>query len=106
MNKFIKVLLLFIVIIFLVMFFTSSSGYYEYELNKKTNLTQEAIERFEQDVKEGKEIDINNYLVNEKKDYNNKFSNAGLTLSNNIKKIFSEGVKFIFDSIGNLVDEE
>lgn len=106
MNNIVKFLCISIVIIFLVMFFTSSSGYYEYELNKKSNLTQEAIIRFEQDVKAGKEIDINDYLVQDNKDYSNKFSKAGLTLSNNIKKIFSEGVKLIFDSIGNLVDEE
>lgn len=105
MNNFIKVFLLAFIIVFLVVYFSSSNGYYQYELNKKTNLTQEAIQRFEQDVKDGKEIDINNYLVNEKKDYSNNFSNAGLKLSNNIKKIFSEGVKFLFDSIGNLVDE-
>lgn len=105
MNNFIKVFLLSFFIIFLVMYFSSSNGYYQYELNKKTNLTQEAIQRFEQDVKDGKEIDINNYLVNEKKDYSNNFSKMGLNLSNNIKKIFSEGVKLLFDSIGNLVEE-
>ena len=106
MNNFVKVFLLMFLIIFLVMYFSSGNGYYQYELNKKTNLTEEAIKRFEQDVKDGKEIDINDYLVNEKKDYSNNFSRAGLNLSNNIKKIFSEGVKLLFDSIGNLVDEE
>lgn len=106
MNNILKGLIISIVIAFLVMFFTSSSGYYEYELNKKTNLTQDAILKFEQDIKEGKEIDINKYIVEDKKDYSNKFSNAGIKLSNNIKKIFSEGVKFIFNSIGDIMDEK
>jgi len=106
MNNILKVILLAITIIFLVMFFTSSSGYYEYELNKKSNLTQEAILKFEQDIKDGKEIDINDYIIEDNKDYSNSFSNAGLKISNNIKKIFSEGVKFIFNSIGNIMDEE
>lgn len=105
MNKFIKVSVFIIVIVFLVMFFSSSSGYYEYELNKKSNLTQDAIDRFEQDVRDGKEIDINDYLIEDNKDYSNTFSNAGLKISNNIEKFFSEGVKLIFNSIGNLVDE-
>ncbi len=105
MNKFGKVLLLAIVIIFLVMFFTSSSGYYEYELNKKATLTQEAIDEFEKDIEEGKEIDINDYLVEDKKDYSNTFSNIGLEISNKIGEIFKEGVKLIFNSVGNLVDD-
>ena len=105
MNNIFKITILATILIFLIMFFTSSSGYYEYELNKKTNLTNDAILKFEQDIKDGKEIDINNYIVQDNKDYSNKFSNAGISLSNKIKKIFSEGVKFIFNSIGDVVDE-
>ena len=105
MDKVIKLLAFAIVIIFLVMFFSSSGGYYEYELNKKTNLTKESIERFEQDVKNGKEIDINDYLVEDNKDYSNMFSKTGSKISNKIGEIFSEGVKLIFNTIGNFVDE-
>lgn len=105
MNNIIKLFILVILFAFFAMFFSSSSGYYEYELNKKTNLTNDAIIKFEQDIKEGKEIDIDNYIVKENKDYSNSFSNAGLKLSNKIKKIFSEGVKFIFNSIGDMVNE-
>lgn len=105
MNNIIKIFLLIIIFCFFAMFFSSSSGYYEYELNKKTNLTNDAIIKFEQDIKDGKQIDVNNYIVSENKDYSNNFSNAGLKLSNKIKKIFSEGVKFIFNSIGDMVNE-
>lgn len=105
MNNIFKFVIVIILFVFFAMFFSSSSGYYEYELNKKTNLTNDAIIKFEQDIKDGKEIDINNYLVEENKDYSNSFSNAGLKLSNKIKKIFSEGVKFIFNSIGDMVNE-
>lgn len=105
MDKIIKIFCLTIFIIFLVMFFSSSNGYYQYELNKKTNLTQESIKKFEQDVRDGKNIDINEYLIEEKKDYSNTFSNTGIKLSNKIGELFSKGVKFIFDSIGNVIDE-
>lgn len=105
MDKWLKLFGLSILIIFLVMFFTSSSGYYEYELNKKSNLTQEAIIQFEQDVKEGKQIDVNDYLIDEEKDYSNSFTKVGINLSSKIGNLFSEGVKFIFNSIGNLVEE-
>lgn len=105
MDKVIKLSLLALVIVFFILVFSSSGGYYEYELNKKSNLTEEAIKQFEQDVKEGREIDINDYVVKEKKDYSNTFSKLGLKLSNKIGTIFKEGVKFIFNSVGNLVDE-
>lgn len=105
MNKIVKISFLVLIIIFLVMFFSSSSGYYEYELNKKSNLTKEAIERFEKDVKEGKEIDVEDYLVKDKKDYSNNFSRIGLVLSNKIGKTFEEGVKLIFKSVGKLIDD-
>lgn len=104
MNNFLKGLFLVVIIIFLVMFFSSGNGYYEYELGKKNHLTEDAISRFEQDIKDGKEIDVNDYIVSEI-NYDNKFSRAGITISNNINKIFSEGMKFIFDSIGNFVNE-
>jgi hypothetical protein len=105
MDKMIKLLGVVLVVGFLIMFFSSSSGYYEYELNKKSNLTQEAILKFEQDVKDGKEIDINDYLIDEAKDYSNSFSNIGLNISDKIGTIFSKGVKFIFNSIDNMIDE-
>ena len=105
MDKIIKLFGVALVVGFLLMFFSSSSGYYEYELNKKSNLTQEAIIQFEQDVKDGKEIDINEYLVDEAKDYSNSFSDIGLNISNKIGTLFSKGVKFIFNSIDNMIDE-
>lgn len=105
MDKIVKLLVLVIIVVFLVMFFSSSSGYYEYELNKKSNLTQESIDKFEQDVKNGKEIDINDYLVQDNKDYSNSFSEVGLKISNKIGKFFSEGVKLIFNSIGSIMNE-
>ena len=47
----------------------------------------------------------NDYLVEDKKDYSNTFSNIGLEISNKIGQIFKEGVKLIFNSVGNLVDD-
>jgi len=105
MNKVLKLFVFAVLIIFLVMFFAAGGGYHEYELNKKSNLTQEAIVRFEQDLKDGKEIDVNDYLVKEEKNYSNSFSKAGVNISNKISDFFSKGVKFIFNSIGSLIDE-
>lgn len=104
MNNILKFLSFTLIIVFFIMFYTSGGGYYEYELNKKTILTNEAILKFEQDIKDGKEIDVSDYLITENNDYSNKFSNFGIKVSNNIGKVFSEGVKFIFDSLGHYVN--
>lgn len=88
-----------LVIIFLVMIFTSSSGYYEYELSKKTTLTHEAIEKFEQDLKDGKNIDIDDYVVKEEKNYDNRISKMGNSISNKIDNVMSTSIKYLFKYI-------
>lgn len=95
-----------LVIVFLVMILTSSSGYYEYELGKKTTLTNEAIVRFEQDLKDGKNIDMDDYVIKEEKNYDNKISRMGNSVSNKIDSAVSMGVKFLFKYIEKMVSVE
>ena len=45
----------------LVLYFGQATGYYEYKNNQKTTLTEESIKRFEQDIKDGKDINVSNY---------------------------------------------
>ena len=89
---------------FICIYFATTSGYYEYKLREKSDLTEDAIRRFEKDVKEGKNVDINDYLDNTSKDYNNGMSNFNKKLSNGINKIFSESLKFIFKSINDAIE--
>ncbi len=90
---------------FLVLYFAQAGGYYEDLNNKKTYLTEEKIKQFEEDVKDGKEIKVENYVVNLKKDYGNKVSSFGLFTS----KAFASGFKWtmnkIFGGINNVVNE-
>ena len=97
---------IFIAFIFLSFFMTvilSMSGYYQTELQKKMILTNEAIETFEKDVKDGKEIDINNYVEINKKNYDNNFTKTGKYVSKKIEKIIStfinQTLKIILKSI-------
>ena len=62
-NNIFKFVFIILILVFLFLIVASQSGYYEYELSRKTKLTDEAIDKFENDVKEGKNIDINNYSV-------------------------------------------
>ena len=61
-NKNAKRIFYLLIILFFTLYFANKTGYYESRLQSKTNLTKEAIERFEKDVAEGKEVDINNYI--------------------------------------------
>ncbi|MBO5120599.1 MAG: hypothetical protein J6C28_02795 [Bacilli bacterium] len=103
LKQIVKTFMIFIVISFLSLYITSTSGYYEYNLKQKNILTDEAIERFEKDVKEGKKIIASNY-IEEKKDYNNKSSEITLKLSNFISKTFDKIMKYIFKKIESTVN--
>lgn len=67
-----------------------NNGYYESKLNNKTVLTKEAIMQFEQDIKEEKEIDINDYIINEYQDYSSPFSKLGVSVTKLFDKMANE----------------
>ena len=94
-KKIVKIVVYTTVIIFLCSYFIETSGYYEYNLQHRKNLTEEGIKQFEEDVKEGKDIDINDYLKQTNIDYSNKLtkttSNASIKLNNYIKEILTNG---------------
>ncbi len=96
---------LFFFVTFLTLYFSQLTGYYEYQNYTKMTLTKEQIQKFEQDVKEGKEIDIENYVVNTDKNYQNRFSKVGLQLSRGISTIVEKSVIKIFGTISGFVSE-
>lgn len=102
--KVIKLFCSLIILTFLFSYFIECSGYYEYNLHNKKNLTEEDIKRFESDVKEGKEIDLNSYLSKETIDYSNSLtrttSNANIRLNDYLKKIIKSG----FNLIGKFIE--
>ena len=61
-KKIIKLLVYLIVISFLCSYLIDKTGYYEYSLNNKKNLTEESIKRFEEDVKKSLEAGMNGHL--------------------------------------------
>ena len=89
---------------FLVIYFSEITGYYEYQNYKKTNLTNEQIKKFEEDVKSGNKVDINEYLIVDERKYNNTLSKLASKLSNSISKIVNNGVKYTFKYISKLIE--
>ncbi len=78
-------------IIFLIIFISTNSGYYEYKNNQKTIFTEEKIKEFEKDIKEGKNIKINNYLKDNSKNYSNRLTDIG----DGISDLINDSVNFI-----------
>jgi hypothetical protein len=78
--------------IFLTLYVSQATGYYDYEQYKKVTLTKDRIAQFEQDVKDGKKINVEDYLENVDIDHNNNASKAGLKISDTIKKYVRAGI--------------
>ena len=104
-NKILKFIFYVLFISFLVIYFSELTGYYEYQNHKKTTLTEEQIKKFEDDIKNGKEVDINDYLINDRIKYNNALSNLASKLSDGISKIVNNGVEYIFKYVSRLIEE-
>lgn len=104
-NKLFKTLFFLCFISYLTFYVAGQSGYYEYTERKKMTFTKEQIEQFENDVKEGKNIDIKEYLKGTDKNYQNKISKATLSLSETISKYTKKGVNTIFTKLGKVVEE-
>lgn len=91
MNKTIKIILIIITIFFLSLYFSNyNNTYYQ----NKTNLTEEAIRKYEKDLKDNKIITSKNYIPKEK-NYNNKASSIGLKSSNLLENIINKTLKYL-----------
>lgn len=99
-----KFILLCFVICFLVILFAGKTGYYEKKLRNNSILTEEQIKKFENDIKEGKNVDINNYVINENKDYTTNFTNDIYSVSLKVEKTIDKVIKFIFNEVGKNIN--
>jgi hypothetical protein len=90
-------------IIYITLYVSQASGYYDYRLHRRTELTQEQIKRFEEDIKAGKPIDVEEYLNIDLKNYNNSISRAGSSFSKFTSKYIKKGIEKIFEIFESLL---
>ena len=102
----IRILLFTTFFLFLALYMTQETGYNEYNQAKRTALTDYEISLFEQDLKEGKEINPDKYLKNQEKDYNNRLSKMGFFLSQEIEKTFQKGMNAFFKMLEDMAKTE
>ena len=102
--KFLKFIIFTSFITFFALYLSASAGYYEYKNSKKVGLTNAQIKAFEKDISEGKDIDIKKYIKANNNSYNNKLSDAGLSISKKTQKIvqiiIDESFKFLSKLVG------
>lgn len=104
-NNIFKMTLIILFAIFITMFVSNKFGYYEYRKSQQVTLTQEQIKKFEEDVKNGKDVQLENYLQNTTKNYQTPISQIGLNISNSISGIVKKGVDGFFGYINKLVTQ-
>lgn len=100
-KRFKHTIYLILVLSFLIIYFASEAGYFDHIKSRRVSLTTEQIAKFEQDLKDGKEIDINDYYINKEDEYNNKFSELGITLSSRLRDL----IKFILNKIFEILND-
>ena len=103
MKKFVMAIMFILFIIFLIIYCSSSTNYYEYSNHKKVLITNEKIEEFEKDVSEGKNVNINDYIKDESKDYSNNITKIGDFISTNILNISNKIIKISYNFISKIV---
>ena len=103
-TKLIKGIFYLFLLSFIVLLVLEETGYYKTRTSKVKTLTEEQIKVFEQDIKSGKEIDINDYVIN-RVDYTNDLSNKIYKISLKLEKGLDSVIKFIFRKVNEMVEE-
>ena len=97
MNPFFKILIA-LFIVFIAFYIALESGYYPSRVEKRTIITSKNIEKFENDIKSGKEIKEAGYIKKEE-DYSNFVTKTGTTLTYIFGKFIEEGSKGVSKTI-------
>ena len=96
-KKIIKCFMVILFVLYIFLFFASESGYYEYNVRKRTLMTNEKIKEFEEDIKNNENIDLENYLESTHKIYKNKLTNTCSSVSENVNLYVLSKLKEVSD---------
>ena len=97
-----RIILLTLILLFATLYITQAFGYYEYTNHRVNTLTSNAVKKFEEDLKDGKNIDTSDYIKTNN-NYDNNLTKLGLGCSDIIGKVFDKVMKFIFNEINKAV---
>lgn len=98
------IIMLIFFVIYISIFMASKSGYYEYENKNNKLLTEAKMKQFEEDVKNGKNIDLKNYFDENNVNYDNKVTIFGNKVSNIVNATVSKSLQGSFKIIEKLIN--
>ena len=104
-KKIFKVIFTCFFIAFIISYIIEKTGYYEYNLQNKTIMTNESIREFEKDLREGKDVTKEDYLVTTEKDYTSALTNTTNKVSIKVNKLLKKAVEGVFKIVGTFVEE-
>lgn len=104
-NRIFKYVFWILLVTFLTLYFSQATGYYEFKQHKKIIYTAEQIKKFEEDVAAGKNVQIEDYMETADRDYRNKASDLGLSISEIMGNIVKTGMEGFFSAINHMVEE-
>ena len=104
-KKIVKILLVLIFFVFVVSYIVEELGYYEYTLQNKMVMTNESIAKFEKDLKDGKNVILEDYIVDTHKDYTSTLTKGTIKISTKINSVLKEGIEGVFKVLGSFVEE-
>ena len=90
---------------FFALLLAKNTGYYEMKSAKNKILTEQQIKLFEDDIKNGKPIDITEYSKTNEQDYSNSLSNGIYNISLKIENIIDISLKYIFSKANKAVNK-
>jgi len=91
--------------LFLGLYVASRNGYVDYQARNQMILTEEQIKKFEDDVKNQRPIDIENYVIREEELYDNQLSRNSLKLSNTIGRTVQNILNFVFGKLEGMLED-
>lgn len=104
-NNIFKYVFTILIIIYLGLFIANTSGYYSFTMKNKKELTEQQIKKFEEDVKNGVEIDLNEYLNLDTISYQNNISKLGYNISSFFEGIIKTSVYKVFDLFSDWIEK-
>ena len=102
-KKILKISIEVILILFIFSYIIEKSGYYEYNLQSKKNMTEQEIKKFEEDVKKGKNIDMKNYLNDTTTDYTNNLTRTTSNFSINLNRYLIKAISHSLNIFSKLI---
>jgi hypothetical protein len=103
-EKVFNTIIIIFFILFVALLIAQKSGYYQNKSSRNKTLTEEQIKAFEEDIKNGKEIDIKDYTTDNNINYSNELSNNIYKISLKIEEAIDSTIKYVFNKAAKSVN--